>query len=129
MSKETILSKRGQGDAAEEMALHYLQRHGLRLIERNFHCKLGELDLIMRDSTHLVFVEVRSRRSMRFGRPVETVAHRKQQRLLRSAAFYLQKHRLDLPCRFDIVGISPHSDSVQADSVQVEWIKDAFQAF
>ena len=129
MSKKIILSKRGQGATAEKIALHYLEHHGLRLIERNFHCKLGELDLIMRDGTHLVFVEVRSRSSVRFGRPVETVAHHKQQRLLRSAAFYLQKHRLDLPCRFDIIGISPHSDSVQADSVQVEWIKDAFQAF
>ena len=77
-----------------------------------------------RDGTYLVFVEVRSRRSTRFGRAVETVAYRKQQRLLRSAAFYLQKHRLDLPCRFDIVGINRNSDSVQ-----VEWVKDAFQAF
>ena len=124
MAKETTLSKRGQGEAAETAALHYLEHHGLNLVERNFYCKSGELDLIMRHGTYLVFVEVRSRRSTRFGRAVETVAYRKQQRLLRSAAFYLQKHRLDLPCRFDIVGINRNSDSVQ-----VEWVKDAFQAF
>lgn len=124
MTKETTLSKREQGEAAETAALHCLERHGLHLVERNFYCKLGELDLIMRDGNYLVFVEVRSRRTTRFGRAVETVAYRKQQRLVRSAAFYLQKYRLDLPCRFDIIGINRNSDSVQ-----VEWVKDTFQAF
>jgi len=124
MTKPSTGSTRQQGEAAETVALQYLEKQGLHLIERNFHCKLGELDLIMRDGTHLVFIEVRARRNTRYGRPAETVAYRKQQRLLRSAAFYLQRRRLDLPCRFDIIGLSGDSDSVK-----VEWIKDAFQAF
>ena len=118
------MSKRAQGDAAENEALQYLQRHGLHLVERNYHCKPGEIDLVMRDGSSLVFVEVRSRRNTRFGSPVETVVARKQQRLVRAAAHYLQYHKLDLPCRFDVIGICRDSDTVQ-----VEWIKDAFQAF
>ena len=116
--------KRAQGDVAENEALQYLRQHGLRLVRRNYQCKLGEIDLIMSDGTCLVFVEVRFRRNSRFGSPAETVVARKQQRLIRTAMHYLQNHKLDSPCRFDVIGISGDSDTVQ-----VEWIKDAFQAF
>ena len=118
------MSKQAQGEAAENAALQYLQRQGLRFIERNYRCKLGEIDLIMQDGISLVFVEVRFRRSTRFGSPAETVAARKQQRVVRAAAYYLQRHKLDQPCRFDVIGIQGNSDPVK-----VEWIKDAFQAF
>lgn len=117
-----MTSRVAQGAAAEDFALRYLEARGLRLVARNFRCRAGELDLILRDGEQLVFVEVRSRRYSQFGTPAESVTRTKQQKLLRAAAFYLQRQRLDLPCRFDVVAI------LQAgDAPQVEWIQDAFQ--
>ena len=117
-----MISRVAQGTAAEDLALRYLEARGLTLVTRNFRCHTGELDLIMRDGEQLVFVEVRSRRHTRYGTPAESVTRTKQQRLLRAAAFYLQRQRLNPPCRFDVVAI------LQAESEpQVEWIRDAFQ--
>ena len=113
-----------QGQASELKACRYLEQQGLVLIERNYRCRMGELDLIMRDHEHLVFVEVRSRNNPNYGNPAETVTKRKQNRLLRAAAYYLQRQRLNLPCRFDIVAIS----SVNSEKECLQWIKDAFQA-
>ena len=117
-----MISRVAQGTAAEELALDYLQARGLTLVMHNFRCRGGELDLIMRDGESLVFVEVRSRRHSRYGTPAESVTRVKQQRLIRAAAFYLQRQRLDLPCRFDVVAILTADDAPQ-----VEWIRDAFQ--
>ena len=117
-----MISRVAQGTAAEDLALHYLEARGLTLVTRNFRCRTGELDLIMRDGEQLVFVEVRSRRDSRYGTPAESVTRTKQQRLLRAAALYLQRQRLDLPCRFDVVAILQ-----PAGEPQVEWIRDAFQ--
>ena len=117
-----MISRVAQGTAAEDLALHYLEARGLVLVTRNFRCRTGELDLIMRDGEQLVFVEVRSRRNSRYGTPAESVTRTKQQRLLRAAAFYLQRQHLDLPCRFDVVAI------LQPDGEpRIEWIRDAFQ--
>ncbi|KAB2933441.1 MAG: YraN family protein [Candidatus Contendobacter sp.] len=117
-----LISRVAQGTAAEDLALRYLEARGLSLVTRNFRCRSGELDLIMRDGEQLVFVEVRSRRHARYGTPAESVTRTKQQRLLRAAAFYLQRQHLDLPCRFDVVAI------LQPDGEpQIEWIRDAFQ--
>ena len=115
-------SRVAQGTAAEELACRYLEARGFILVTRNFRCRAGELDLIMRDGDQLVFVEVRSRRDSRFGTPAESVTRTKQQRLLRAAAVYLQRQRLDLPCRFDVLAIL-HAES----EPQMEWIRDAFQ--
>ncbi len=117
-----MISRTAQGTAAEELALHYLEARGLQLIMRNFRCRGGELDLILRDGEQVVFVEVRSRRSSQFGTPAESVTRNKQQKLLRAAALYLQRQRLDLPCRFDVVAILQ-----TAPEPQIEWIRDAFQ--
>ena len=117
-----MISRVAQGSQAEDLARRFLEARGLELVARNFRCRSGELDLIMRDGEQLVFVEVRSRRHARYGTPAESVTRAKQQRLLRAAALYLQRQRLDLPCRFDVVAI------LQADGEpRVEWIRDAFQ--
>lgn len=117
-----MISRVAQGASAEDLALRYLEARGLTLVMRNFRCRAGELDLIMRDGGQLVFVEVRSRRYVRYGAPAESVTRAKQQKLLRAAAFYLQRQRLDLPCRFDVVAIlRPDGEP------QIEWIQDAFQ--
>jgi len=117
-----VINRVAQGTAAKELARRYLEAHGLTLVARNFRCRVGELDLIMRDGEQLVFVEVRSRRHSRFGTPAESVTRIKQRRLLRAAAFYLQRQRLDIPCRFDVVAILQ-----TGDEPCTEWIRDAFQ--
>ncbi|UHD18906.1 YraN family protein [Thiocapsa bogorovii] len=96
----------------------YLKRRHLQPIARNHRCRFGEIDLVMRDGETLVFVEVRYRRSDRFGSPAETVDRRKQQRLTAAASHYLQAHPTVLPCRFDVVAVSGGD--------RIEWIKNAF---
>lgn len=91
----------GAGAAAEEQALHYLQRQGLVLVERNWRCTGGELDLVMRDGRYWVFVEVRLRRSCRFGGALQSIDGRKCARLVHAASLYLLKQHIDAPCRFD----------------------------
>ncbi len=116
---------RNNGQQAEDLACQYLTKQSLKLLERNYRTKCGEIDLIMRDSEHLVFVEVRFRRNDHFGTASETVTRRKQARLVAAASYYLQAHfGSNLPaCRFDIISICPVNDQPK-----LEWIKDAFQS-
>lgn len=105
------------GSAAETAALGLLQGSGLTLVERNYRCRRGEIDLIMRDADALVFVEVRYRRHGGFGGPLASIDGRKQQRLLAAARHYLAQTRWEGPCRFDVVGLG---------GGDAEWITDAF---
>lgn len=107
------------GDAAEQRALAYLLRHGLRLQARNFRCKAGEIDLIMQDGETLVFVEVRQRSTMRYGGAAASVTLRKQMRVTRAAHWYLTRYSMPPPCRFDVLAF-------EAD--RVCWLKNAFTA-
>lgn len=116
---------RTQGANAEELACRYLLQQGLRLITRNYHCRQGEIDLIMRDTDNLVFVEVRYRRQSRYGSGLESVNRRKQQRITHCAAHYLHRHPRagNLAARFDVVAVSPDSEGPRID-----WIRNAFEA-
>lgn len=116
-----MTSKIQQGNTAEDLACRYLEKQGLSLVERNYRCRVGELDLVMRDGDCLVFVEVRSRHRDHYGTPAETITWIKQRRLTRAAAYYLQKRRYDAPCRFDVISIT------QTGTQTLEWIRDAFQ--
>lgn len=109
------------GHSAEEKACRHLTKHGLKLVERNFRCKLGEIDLIMRDTQHLVFVEVRARNNTQYGNSAESVTTQKQKKLIKAALFYLQTKQLieTTACRFDIVAFDLQSQ-------QLDWIQDAF---
>ncbi len=111
------------GAVAEKQAAQFLRRQGLLLIEVNYRCRFGEIDLIMRDSAALVFVEVRLRRNRMFGGAAESITWHKQQRLLKTAQHYLRDQgRLPL-CRFDAVLL----DGLDGTACQrIEWIKDAF---
>ena len=115
--------KQIKGKKAEEIALNHLKKAGLRLIQPNFLCKLGEIDLIMKDQQTIVFVEVRYRKSVRFGTGAETVRYYKQQRIIRAAQVFLKstKWTNTKPCRFDIVDLT--GDLSQPD---IRWIKSAF---
>lgn len=119
-------SSRDRGAEAEARALDALRTAGLTLVERNWHCRYGELDLIMRDGEELVFVEVRSRRrpiGSPFANAAESIGPRKQQRLLRTAACYLGTLRTAPRCRFDVVTLESKSDG----TIRQEWIQDAFE--
>lgn len=101
------------------MATRYLQDQGLEIVQRNFHCRGGEIDIIALDREHLVFVEVRYRENSDYGSAIETVTPRKQQRVILAARHYLHSNRIDRPCRFDVIGLDAQN--------KTQWIKDAFQ--
>ncbi len=113
-----------QGRTAEAQACRYLQQQGLTLLEKNYRCHQGEIDLVMSDGDSTVFIEVRYRRSNRYGSGAESVNLRKQQKLIAAAQSYLQQHRplANKPARFDV--ISMHQDK---QSPHIDWIRDAFQ--
>lgn len=111
------------GQFAEDQACDYLIHQGLRLVTRNYRCRMGEIDLIMLDKTNLVFAEVRYRKPSRFGNAAETVNHKKQHKIIKTAMYYLQRHPFANPCRFDVVAIMPRIDK----TLDIAWIRDAFQ--
>ena len=108
-----------QGRKGEESALAYLQRHGLVLIEANFRCKLGEIDLVMREGQTLVFIEVRQRADRSRGGAAASITPAKIRRILRAAQVYLQRFQRLPPCRIDVVAI---------DGGKLEWLRNAIQA-
>jgi len=112
------------GDKAEKAALNYLKKQGLIFIEANYHSHFGEIDLIMKDKQHLVFVEVRLRNDHNYANGIESVTITKQQKIIKTAILYLQKKQLfnKIACRFDIVGVTDHNDQFKFN-----WIKNAFQ--
>lgn len=112
--------KRIKGDDKERLAEAHLVAHGFTLIERNFLCKGGEIDLIMKDQEYLVFIEVRYRASNEFGGALGSITAGKQRKLRRAAEFYLlqQFGNTPPPCRFDVIAIEGQNE--------LEWIKNAF---
>jgi putative endonuclease len=115
--------RRRKGGRFEQLALHWLEMQGLRLVHPNYRCKLGEIDLVMSDGEVLVFVEVRFRGVNSQVPACETVDFRKQQKLLRTARHFLLCHAAlaAQPCRFDVLGISDCSARPH-----YEWIRNAF---
>ncbi len=111
------------GTQGEELAQQYLSKQGLTLIEKNFNCRLGEIDLIMQEGEYLVFIEVRIRHNQRFASPMESITYNKQQKSSKTAQFYLQQHHLidKVPCRFDAVAVN-----LKSAQPSFEWIKNAF---
>lgn len=95
------------GDAAESRAAAYLQGRGYEILERNFVCKMGELDIVARQGETVVFVEVKSRASAKFGLAQEAVVSSKRRKLLRAAQLYAQLRGLDCPLRFDVIAEGP----------------------
>jgi putative endonuclease len=110
--------KQDQGRHWEQAALAYLTRNGLVLVEANFQCKGGEIDLVMRDGAALVFVEVRQRANRRHGGAAASITPAKIRRLVRAAQYYLLRFPATPPCRFDVVAI---------DGDQLEWLRNAIE--
>ena len=94
------------GKAGEELAAAFLAEKGLRIVERNFRCVSGEIDLVCEDAGTIVFAEVKTRSGAVRGEPGEAIGPAKKKRLVKAGAFYLSRHRAwSRPCRFDLVSI------------------------
>lgn len=110
------------GAQAEQLAAQFLQQHGLKLLHRNYRCRHGEIDLIMRDGDVIIFVEVRLRSRDDFGGAAASIDAVKQKKILRTAQQYLSSLSHTPPCRFDALLYHSTKDG------DVEWIKNAFTA-
>jgi putative endonuclease len=119
------LQRRNPGRAYETLAIKFLQRRGLQLVTRNYQCRGGEIDLIVKQGNTLIFVEVRYRQASTFGSAVESVTRAKQARIVHCARHYLMRHPNLSGCdlRFDIIGICQNGNS---RGYQVEWLDNAF---
>lgn len=122
-STSKIFNKREKGNTYEKIALQFLKKHGLKFIDNNVNFKGGEIDLIMKDDTQLVFIEVRYRSNKQFGGAAASINHSKQQKLMLAAQLYLQKEYGNQPpsCRFDVIAIegNEHQENI-------EWLKNVF---
>lgn len=110
-----------KGREAERCAETYLLNQGLVLMERNYRCRFGEIDLVMRQETVTVFIEVRMRGSRGFGGAASSITVFKQEKLIRTARHYLASLKSVPPCRFDVVLLS----GVKGEGM--EWIRNAFE--
>lgn len=110
---------RAIGTHYEDVACEYLEKHHIKILERNFHVRCGEIDIIGRDQGTLVFFEVKYRKSMKNGSPLSAVDGRKQRQISKVALYYLAFHKISTnsPCRFDVLGISGD---------EITWVKNAF---
>ena len=110
------------GAEAETIALHYLQARGLTLLARNYYSRFGEIDLVMQDQSHVVFVEVRHRHKAAFGGALESITPSKQRKLRNTATIYLLQHfTTQPPCRFDIICLQGG-----LTSPEIQWLNNAF---
>jgi len=113
-SQRQILGREG-----ERIAENYLKEKGYRLVERNYRCPMGELDLIALDRRVIVFIEVKTRSDFRFGVPTESVHPRKQRKMIQAALYFLSRHRLHhREARFDVVGVSLAKGRPEVEHVQ-----------
>lgn len=107
-----------RGQSAEEQAHRFLIDQGLKPVSRNFRCKQGELDLIMTDRQTLVIIEVRYRKTDKYGSAAESVTPAKQSRIIAATQVYLAAEKTDRPIRFDVVAMSGNGN--------IDWIQNAF---
>ena len=111
-----------RGAQAEQLAARFLQRHGLQLLQKNYRCRHGELDLILQHGDTLVFAEVRLRKNSGFGGAGASIDAAKQRRLIHAAQHYLATLPHIPPCRFDAILLQA------ADGSDIEWVRDAFDS-
>lgn len=111
------------GKAGEEYAADFLHKKGYEILERNFHSRFGEIDIIAKNAKYLVFVEVKTREPGSLSDPLESVTLSKQHKLARTALLYLQTHPSTLQPRFDVIGITM---DVQRNVFKIRYIINAF---
>lgn len=121
----SMINNKMLGASGEELACGFLADKGYTVLHRNFRCRTGEIDIVARDGDTIVFVEVKTRTSDKYGAPYEAVGRTKQNRIVRTALLYMQNNQLfDHMCRFDILEIIFDEDLKEHD---INHITDAFQ--
>lgn len=116
------MNRKELGKWGEKLATKYLKARGYRIVEKNYSCKLGEIDLIAEKSNYLVFIEVKTRRSDSFGLPQAAVGYRKQEKIRKVALYYIAFNEdKDQQIRFDVISIM-----AQDVKPQIEHFKEAF---
>ena len=111
------------GKDGERIAETYLKKRGCKIVQRNYRCAVGELDLIVVDRGVIVFVEVKTRSGLGYGGPLEAVAHRKQRKMIQVAQYFLNENKLaSRDSRFDVIGITWANG--KAD---VHYVQNAFE--
>ncbi len=122
MTRGQNTEKMTTGRGGEQAAAAYLSQNGYKILDRNYRCAIGELDIIAREKKEIVFVEVKARKSHARGYPEQAVGFRKQKKMSQLALWYLQeKNLLDRPARFDVVAVT-----LLPDGPQIYLIKNAF---
>lgn len=107
--QKDIINKRYIGAQFEMMATAYLQTHHYTIIEKNFRCQYGEIDIIASKDEYIIFIEVKYRKNTTYGYPREAVTFAKQKRIYRLAAYYmLKRYGKEVKCRFDVIEILDH---------------------
>ena len=112
------------GDTTELLATQYLSQKGLKIQDKNFHSRQGEVDIIMKEGDTFVFVEVKYRSSANFGGAISAISLKKQQKIKKTAAFYLQQcglNEYNTPCRFDVIALQGN-----ITNPEITWLKNAF---
>jgi putative endonuclease len=116
------MSKISTGKEGEQIAAVFLKKNGYKICETNFHCPLGEIDIIAREKGELVFIEVKTRKSRELGYPEQAVGVKKQRKLSQLALWYMQQKKIkDIPARFDVVAIT-----MFPEANEIKLIKNAF---
>lgn len=113
-------NKRKLGMKVEQAVKEYLLAHGFEILEMNYRCKQGEIDIIAKEDDYFVFIEVKYRRTTKYGMPQEAVGTAKQKRICRTAQYYLYSHNLDAytPVRFDVAAVLEN---------KITYFKNAFE--
>ena len=119
------MSTKQDGDWGEALVEKYLSERGCRIVEREWRCRLGEIDLIAEKDGMILFVEVKLRTNLRYGMPCEYVTAKKQEKLRAAALLYLSMHGLDVPTRFDVAEVYTDAHH-SARSTRIEYIENAF---
>ncbi len=115
-------NRRSFGGENEALAVQFLEEKGCQILDRNYRAPVGEIDIVAQQRDCLCFVEVRSRRSTRFGSPVDSIDFKKRQHLIRTAQWYLQSKPWEGEIRFDVISIT-----YSGEQAEIEWIPNAFE--
>ena len=107
------------GKAGEKTVVHYLKKNGFKILERNFTCPVGEIDVIAKDKNNIVFVEVKTRRSLSYGSARLAITYRKKKKISMAALYYLKiNHQMDQRARFDVVTVLSTGEKQTIDHIQ-----------
>lgn len=120
-------TKKDVGNEGELIAVEFLKKNGYKILQLNYTCNIGEIDIIARHKNILVFIEVKVRTSQDFGDPELAVTKHKRRQIVKASEIFLSQNRInDMDCRFDVVAISNFSEG--KDSREIKLLVNAFQA-